>query len=80
MSNYLYSHSSSYSIDLNNNKISINTPVCNDNCCYTIDYNSILNNSYNDLQEAFNTVVKKLLESKPELDTWIEKNFSKYLK
>lgn len=37
-------------------------------------------NDYNELKNAFSIVIKKLLESNPELDTWIEKNFSKYLK
>ena len=37
-------------------------------------------NDYDELKNAFSIVVKKLLESNPELDTWIEKNFSKYLK
>ena len=36
-------------------------------------------NHYHDLQEAFRTVVKKLLEVKPELDQWIEKNYKNYL-
>ena len=37
-------------------------------------------NHYHDLQEAFKVVVKKLLEVKPELDQWVDKNFQKYLK
>lgn len=40
----------------------------------------IKDNDYDELKNAFSIVVKKLLESNPELDTWIEKNFSKYLK
>lgn len=40
----------------------------------------VKDNDYDELKNAFSIVVKKLLESNPELDTWIEKNFSKYLK
>ena len=31
-------------------------------------------------KKDFNIVVKKLLETKPELQEWVEKNFSQYLK
>lgn len=37
-------------------------------------------NHYHDLEKDFNIVVKKLLEAKPELQEWVEKNFSQYLK
>ena len=116
-----YSHSSTYSIVYNEDgkpaKTIVNyTPVCHDNCAYSIKYDDsstimdkldiqtkdvvihfkdgesasynnaydlqdFLNqvNHYHDLQEAFNTVVNKLLEVKPELNEWVEINFKKYL-
>lgn len=37
-------------------------------------------NHYHDLEKDFNIVVKKLLEAKPELQEWVKKNFSQYLK
>lgn len=37
-------------------------------------------NHYHDLEKAFNIVVNKLLECKPELDEWIKKNFDVYIK
>ena len=103
-----YSHSSTYSIVYNEDgkpsKTILNhTPVCHDDCAYTIKYDdsstvmdkldiqtkdvvihfkdgesASYNNAY-DLQEAFNTVVNKLLEVKPELNEWVEINFKKYL-
>lgn len=33
-----------------------------------------------DFKKDFNIIVKKLLETKPELQEWVEKNFSQYLK
>lgn len=33
-----------------------------------------------DFKRDFQIVVKKLLEAKPELQEWVEKNFSQYLK
>ena len=116
-----YSHSSTYSIVCNEDdkptKTIVNhSPVCHDDCAYTIKYDDIptvvdksdiqtkdvvihfkdgesasynnaydlqdfLNqvNHYHDLQEAFRTVVKKLLEVKPELEQWIDKNYKNYL-
>ena len=32
-----------------------------------------------DLLNAFNVVLKKLLEAKPELEEWAKKNFGKYI-
>ena len=37
-------------------------------------------NHYHDLNKAFQTIVDKLLEVKPELDEWVKKNFDIYLK
>ena len=37
-------------------------------------------NHYHDLEKAFNTVVNKLLECKPELDEWVKKNFDVYMR
>ena len=117
-SNCSYSHSTTYSVVCNENGKTIinNTPICVDDCGYSICYDDIpsiidtlsiqpkkviihfndketaeynnacdlqdfLNqvNNYHDLQEAFNTVVNKLLEVKPELNEWVEINFKKYL-
>ena len=36
-------------------------------------------NHYHDLRKDFQTVVDKLLESKPELEEWIKKNFGRYI-
>lgn len=36
-------------------------------------------NHYHDLRKDFQTVVYKLLESKPELEDWVKKNFKQYL-
>ena len=36
-------------------------------------------NHYHDLKKDFQTVVDKLLETKPELEEWIKKNFKQYL-
>lgn len=37
-------------------------------------------NHFHDLEVAFQKVVNKLLETKPELEEWIKKNFDVYLK
>lgn len=37
-------------------------------------------NHYHDLEKDFQTVADKLLEVKPELEEWVKKNFSQYLK
>jgi len=37
-------------------------------------------NHFHDLEVAFQNVVNKLLETKPELEEWIKKNFDVYLK
>ena len=36
-------------------------------------------NHYHDLRKDFQTVINKLLESKPELEDWVKKNFKQYL-
>ena len=36
-------------------------------------------NHYHDLRKDFQTVVDKLLESKPELEDWVKKNFGRYI-
>ena len=36
-------------------------------------------NHYHDLRKDFQTVVDKLLESKPELEEWIKNNFGRYI-
>lgn len=36
-------------------------------------------NHYHDLRKDFQTVTNKLLESKPELEDWVKKNFKQYL-
>lgn len=37
-------------------------------------------NHFHDLEVAFQKVVNKLLETKPELEEWVKKNFDVYLK
>ena len=88
--NYVYHYNDEtpklYQLSLNNygpKEIKINFPD-GEGAVFknAYDMQDFLNqiNHFHDLEVAFQKVVNKLLETKPELEEWVKKNFDVYLK